>query len=212
MRVQGLPWGKYPLLIDLIVLFPIWLFLLFLRRDLVREILITSLVFGICGPLSEILYHSDYWKPQLFNGWSIGIEDFLFGFFIGGIASVIYSVLFRKHLKKKRGGLNYFIVLLTIFIFVTTSSLLFTIGINSIYSTSLAMIITGIFISFKRKDLFVDSVISGICMGFIFLVMYFIFLSFYPDAIHNWWLINNIQEYSSGKYLSKNYCGRLVSV
>ncbi len=85
----------------LLVLLPLWLFLFFHRKDLRYEILKVSLVIGIGGPLSELLYMRDYWRPETFIGWPIGIEDFLFGFFIGGIACSIYEELFGKHYSKR---------------------------------------------------------------------------------------------------------------
>ena len=152
-----------------------------------------SIFTGLCGPVSELLYLSDYWKPQLFNGWAIGIEDFLFGFFIGGIASVIYEVLFRKHfrtIKKRRP--KSFVTLLVFALFVFVTSILFISGLNSIYSTSIAMILIGVLVSVLRKDLFIDSVMSGLLMGLTLFILYFIFLNLYPEAISRWWLIHNI--------------------
>ena len=73
---------SYAYLIGDLLLGFFWLFLYLFRKDLRHELLITSFVFGVCGPISEIIYLRDYWKPELLFGNSIGIEDFLFGFFM----------------------------------------------------------------------------------------------------------------------------------
>jgi len=61
---------------DLFFLF-IWLILFFARKDLRKQMLIMSFVVAPMGPISEIFYLRDYWQPQLFNGWSVGVEDLL---------------------------------------------------------------------------------------------------------------------------------------
>src|SRR3989338_2570037 len=89
------------LLGDLFLLMPWWIFLYFKRKDLRTEILIVSILAGIGGPLSELWFLKDYWRPELFNGWSIGLEDVLFGFFIGGISCSIYEEMFGRKFAKR---------------------------------------------------------------------------------------------------------------
>jgi len=60
-----------------------------------------SLLFGLLCPISELWYLQDYLTPQIFFGFAVGAEDFLFGFFSGGIASVLYEEILGKHLKRK---------------------------------------------------------------------------------------------------------------
>ena len=63
--------------------------------------LLISAYGGIAGPISQIWYIRDYWKPETITGWPISFEDVLFGFFIAGIASVAYEILLRSMLMKK---------------------------------------------------------------------------------------------------------------
>ena len=91
---------KYAYLLGDLILFAVWS-ILFLRKDLRKEILTVSIIGGVLGPLSEAFYIRDYWQPQLFNGWTIGIEDFLFGFFFTGITASIYEEVFGKRFIKK---------------------------------------------------------------------------------------------------------------
>ncbi|KKQ91174.1 MAG: hypothetical protein UT16_C0022G0002 [Candidatus Azambacteria bacterium GW2011_GWA2_39_10] len=70
------------------------------RRDLRKEMLTMSFVVAPMGPLSEFFYLRDYWQPELFNGWSIGIEDLIFGF--KEFKSRVDPSSVQKHRKGKR--------------------------------------------------------------------------------------------------------------
>lgn len=92
-----MPSYQYAYLIgNLSILLPVWSLLFYFRKDLQREMLGVSLFAGLAGPLSEFWYLQDYWRPETFTGTLIGVEDFLFGFFIGGIGAVIYEEIFGK--------------------------------------------------------------------------------------------------------------------
>ncbi len=182
------------LLGNLLILLPVWLILFWYRRDVRSEIWWVSLITGIIGPISELWYLQDYWRPETFNGWPIGIEDFLFGFFIGGISAVIYEEIsgkrFLKTLDKRRHWARY--LLLLIAVCFGLFHVLFLFGINSIYCSIITMVLMSLCILFFRRDLLVDSLVSGLFMGAIMFVAYIIFLTLYPEAIHRWWFLHNI--------------------
>jgi len=69
------------------------------RKDLRKEMLVISFLFGLGGLISELTHIQDWWQPLTITNTSIGIEDFLIGFAIGGIASVIYNFIFNKKIK-----------------------------------------------------------------------------------------------------------------
>ncbi len=174
------------------ILFPVWLAFFLYRKDLRKDMWTMSLLFGICGPLSEIWYLQDYWKPQTFTGTRIGIEDFLFGFFIGGIASVIYLEVFNKHLarytsthRRTRFSLSF----LAIFIFLISFYIL---GLNSIYASMVSCVLVALFMYYYRRDLCLDGIVSGVFVGATMFLAYLAFLSLFPEAIHKWWFLNNI--------------------
>ncbi len=177
---------------NLFILFPVWFLLYLHRRDLRVDILIMSLVFGICGPLSELWYLQDYWQPQTITGTSIGIEDFLFGFFIGGIISVLYLEIFNKHISKKRTRNHptrfFFLFITLIILFVS----FYVFGLNSIYASVITFLALAIFIYHKRRDLFVDQLMSGIFLAGMMFLFYLVFLYIFPDAINRWWFLKNI--------------------
>lgn len=182
------------LLGNLFILLPIWLLLYFYRKDLRKEILIMSLVLGVCGPLSELWYLKDYWSPQIFTGSRIGIEDFLFGFFVGGIASVLYKELFNRHISKRRSGGHHWRLLfsfIAVFIFIF-NALFFIFKINSIYCSIIVFLLVALLIYVFRRDLFIDSLASGIFLGIVMFFSYLIFLAVFPEAVTKWWFLNNI--------------------
>ncbi|MEI6849786.1 MAG: hypothetical protein WCK29_01990, partial [archaeon] len=80
----------------------IWMILYLARKDVRQEMVIVSLMFGFAGVVTELVHVRDWWQPLTLTHTSIGIEDFLIGFFIGGVASVIYEELFKKKLKIKK--------------------------------------------------------------------------------------------------------------
>ncbi len=85
---------QYAYLILGCLLLSIWLGLFLYRKDIRREMMIISIAFGFGGLLAEYVYLKDWWQPLIITGTRIGFEDFLFGFTTGGIASVIYEVIF----------------------------------------------------------------------------------------------------------------------
>jgi hypothetical protein len=151
-----------------------------------------SFLFGILGPLSELWYLQDYWRPQIFTGTRIGIEDFLFGFFIGGIASVIYLELFNKHISKqkdKKHHIRFMLSFVAIFIFIIS---FYVFGFNSIYASMITFLSLALLIYYFRHDLFIDGLMSGIFLAITMFLAYLIFLYIFPSAIQKWWFLNNI--------------------
>ena len=182
---------------NLLILFPIWLLLFVRRKDLHKEMFIVSLLVGIVGPISELWYLKDYWRPETFMGWPIGIEDFLFGFFIGGISSVIYEELIgKKHsnrLNRTHHWSLFLIPVVGILLFVF-NVLFFYFQINSIYASIITFFLLALIILYFRRDLIIDSLMSGFLTGFVMLGSYLIFLSLFPEAIQRWWLLDNISR------------------
>ena len=183
------------LLGNLLILLPVWVFIFRWRKDLRKEILIVSLVAGIIGPISELYYLKDYWRPEIFTGWPVGIEDFLFGFFIGGISSVIYEEIFgKKHSKRTNRDhhWSWFIIPISALFILVLNALFFIFNINSIYVSLVAFFLITLVILCFRRDLWIDSIMSGVLMGLVMFFSYLVFLTIFPEAIHRWWLLNNI--------------------
>jgi hypothetical protein len=99
---------QYSYLIGTLALLIIWLILYYCRRDIRKEIFIVSLIFGIAGLAVDPIYSSDWWFPLTLTNTMPGIESFIFGFCVGGIASIIYEILFKKRIRLKKLDNFYF--------------------------------------------------------------------------------------------------------
>lgn len=183
----------YAYLIGDLLLGFFWLFLYLFRKDLRHELLITSFVFGVCGPLSEIIYLRDYWKPELLFGNSIGVEDFLFGFFIGGIACVLYKEIFHKFFLKRKDKHNWlWFVPASVVISIVILGGLITLGVNSIYASIFLFGIISLFIIFYRTDLTAEALGGGVSMLILIILFYSLFIQIFPDVFNRWWMLKNL--------------------
>ena len=189
---------QYTYIIGVLIGIVIWFFFYIYRKDTRKEMLVVSLIFGVAGPLSEYVYIQDWWKPLTITRTPIGIEDFLFGFMIGGVSAVIYSILFNKKVKikkvkkikeqKRNLNLSRLLILLAIvFIFG-----FFILKLNSFISTILAFVLPIAVIYIKRKDLIKDSLISGFSTLVLAIILYQILNLITPGFFDEFWLFRNI--------------------
>ncbi len=191
----------YLLGIDLLIFLPAFLFFFFWRKDLRREMLTAGLVFGIIAFLSEPIFMFDYWHPEYifplsYGGIALGsIEDFLFGFLQGGIAAVIFEVVFGKRfIKKKNHEHSWKRMILPIYaagilLFITPIIFL---GWNSIHTSALSTLALLVPLVLYRRDLLPEAVISGILMVLFAFVGYHLLFIFYPEIITAWWKLENL--------------------
>jgi hypothetical protein len=157
--------------------------------------LVLSLILGMIGPFAELWFIQDYWRPETLFGYAIGIEDILYPFLLGGISSVIYEEIFRKRYKKKRiqkHSWNIFFLLLFIIGFLILNLLFFFFDINSIYASIAAYLVMASVIFIYRRDLLSDGIASGVLLGIIFMIEYWILLLIYPNLFENIWMMNNL--------------------
>lgn len=191
---------KYSYLIGDLVLLLIWFILYYWRKDVRKEMMFMSLIIGFIGVISEFAYTADWWHPLTITNTRVGIEDFILGFVIGGIAAVCYEEFFKKKMyfrklsksKKVRDNKNFVLIILaTIIIFFINFSLL---GVNSFYSTIIAFIIPLFLILFIRRDLVYDSLISGVLLTVISLISYIVVEWITPGYINIFWK----QDFISG--------------
>lgn len=97
----------------------LWILFYLKRKDLRRKILFSSLFAAPLG-ISEKLFIPQYWTPK-FQTINITdelfLESFLFCFFLGGVVSVFYQVLFKeKNFKFKK--INPYLTTSTLIIFL----------------------------------------------------------------------------------------------
>lgn len=184
---------QYSYLIGNLITLLIWIVLFLYKKKLRKEMLIMSILVTPLGPISEFFYFRDYWNPSLlFNIFGFGIEDLIFAFAVGGIASVIYEDIFIKKMKKTTPvKLPFFIfwLLSGIIVFIFLNLVL---KINSMHASPIAFLFSGIIILFKRKDLIKNAFLSGLLVALIVFFAYVIFLQIFPSFFNKFWQLENI--------------------
>lgn len=184
---------KEAYLVGGLILGLVWLLFFFARRDLRREVLSLSILAGIMGPVSEHFYRQDYWQPQYWFPASLRIEDFLAGFFLGGISAVGYEVVWRKKHECVCWLSTNWILPVAAFLGLTLMIFLFHgVGLNSIYSSILSFLAVAAVILFFRRDLISAALGSGIVLAGAMLVFYIIYQGLYSGIISAWWRLENI--------------------
>jgi len=170
---------KYAYLIANFLFLAVWLLIFWKVKKLRRPMLIMSLITASFGPISEIWYFADYWKPEIalplpYIG---GVEDLLFGFSIGGIGAFIYESIFIKGFCKceqKKLKKEWF--LLVFFAVIGTSMVIFNnlLGLNSIFASSIGMIIIAIIMLYLRPDLIANALGSAFMVASIMFIIYYL--------------------------------------
>lgn len=189
---------QYSYLIGDFILLAIWIILYLWRKDIRKEMLLLSIIFGIGGIFVQFIYIQDWWHPLTITNTIVGIEDFLFGFVTGGIAGVIYEEIFKRKVKIRKTDKkkeNY--IWIKLFLIISLLTILLFIGfyilkISSFYSSVLAFTISIFIIWIKRKDLIIDSIISGILLMIISFIVFNLMEIASPGWIHSTWYFENL--------------------
>lgn len=185
---------KYAYLIGVLtILLPIWLFLFVRRKDLRKEILLTSIIMGLLGPFSELLYLRDYWHPETVGTYPFGPEGFLFGFLLSGIAVSIYEEVYGRHIYRvKKLQRPLFVLFFTVVFILIVLPLVFWVKMNSIYATTIGLLVIATIVTFLRRDLVTDSLMSGLLTGLVMFLGYIVFLFVFPEVVDRWWSLQNV--------------------
>ncbi|MBU0907662.1 MAG: hypothetical protein KKE05_05915 [Nanoarchaeota archaeon] len=184
-------------LVGSLALILVWIIIFFWRKDVRKEMILISLIFGALGPFLSPIFLSDWWRPPTITGTPVGVEDFLFGFAVGGIGSVIYMEIFHKKLRLKkptkkkekkrniRFGLLFGLGALAFFI-------LYLLGLHSFPASIIAATLAITIIWIQRPDLILDSLISGILLTLVSLIFYILPEFLFPGWINYTWNFNSL--------------------
>jgi hypothetical protein len=176
-----------------LVFFAVWLALFLWRKDNRKEMIIMSSIFALVGPLADIVYTQDWWRPLTITNTLIGPEAVLVGFMIGGIASVIYKNLFKKRLKLSNFSKDNFLFIFAISIILFFGSF-YLLGFNSLIATIIASLVPTIIIWVKRKDLIIDSITTGILLVIVASVVYTVLEFLTPGWVQTFWFFKNVPD------------------
>ena len=173
-----------------------WIAVWIRRRDLRVELLVSSLATAPLGPIFERWYHLDYWKPSVVGPFAVGLEDFLFGFGVGGLGAVAYEVLAGRARVPRHGWQNP-LFFLAIFLFGLAAHAIAAPSLNSIYvSMAVFLVATGIMV-IRRPDLAACAAISGAAVAAFMILNYQVVLVFHPTLFEDFWFLSSL----SGKFI-----------
>lgn len=173
----------------------VWLVVFLLRKDLRKQQIIFSVFTAPLAPITQYLwFYNDYWRPEYIYGFNIGnvptgIEELLFAFFVGGIAGVIYEVIFRK--KRKFGKPRHGTTLSLFALGFISSFVLIALGINSIWATSISLFLVAIIMISIDKDLIKDALYTSVFLTLIAIILYLIWLRLYPGVLKQFWIVSS---------------------
>ncbi|MDP3729623.1 MAG: lycopene cyclase domain-containing protein [bacterium] len=188
---------QYAWLIWNLILIGIWgvIYFSLSTKDKRREMLIVSLWTSALG-LTEPLFVPEYWSPpSLFNlalRTGFDFESLIFSFGIGGIAVIIYELIFKTkhekinyHEQHSSQHRNHFIALLSapIIFFL----LLVTTSINPIYISVISMTGGGLFSWYCRPDLKKKMLTSAVIFLGIYFVYFLTLIAIYPGYVEKVW-------------------------
>jgi hypothetical protein len=177
--------------LTLVVFFAaIWGALFVLRPHLRHIILGMSTILAVVGFVQPILAR-DYFQPlyALPLAFNMRLEDVMFAFFTGGIASVIYDSLFPKARHQSSQRERTF-VFCAVYIFGFAVCLVGTLILGYtgiILGCTLLIVMGGIQIAI-RSDLLVNAFLSGLLMMVLVFLSYVTWLTpLYPGVIDQFW-------------------------
>jgi len=178
------------LFLGLAVLLPVLVILAY-RKDLRRPALLAGLAGAIGGPIAEIFYFHDYWRPMTVFGLAKpSIEDALFGFAITCLAITIYPALTHSSFVHNQKPRRRLLVGLLAAAFVCMVLGTFLLRFNSIFVSASLFFLLAIIILVMRRDLIPLAMWSCAAMTvYIFLVYLIMFAVLDPQFWDKYWLL-----------------------
>lgn len=187
---------QYTYLIGDLIILSIWVSLFLWRKDIRKEMLVISAIFGFVGLIAESIYILDWWKPLTITNTPVGMEDFLFGFGVGGIVSVVYTIIFKKRVKIKKINkkINKNLITLPLMGILLFLGSFFILRINTFYSSAITSIVLALIIWIKRKDLIVNSLATGIISALGAIPIFILLELISPGWVEAIWNFTNISK------------------
>lgn len=197
----------YEYLIGSLLVGLVWLILYSYNKRFRKEMMFGSLLYPlILIPLFLITkflsyfiditwrYVPDYFNPNSLLNLSritggVAIEDFLFMFFVGGIAAVFYElVLKRKDIKANER--HHILSILSFFVSYIIIAILS--NFNPIYNLIISSFIGFIVIIVQRPDLLKHSLYGALTFTLYYFVLVIGFNIIFPDALQTFWNLKNL--------------------
>jgi hypothetical protein len=159
----------------------VWVVIYRVRPDLRESMLHISVRTAPIGPLSQLWFLSDYWRIDTITNTTIGLEDFIFAFSIGGISWSIYKAVFNKRINTGDNNRKFALSLalstiLVMIIFVNIFNL------NSVLVSATWFILLGAYLISKNSYPTKVALLSGFLVTAVFLLVYVLIQQIYPWA------------------------------
>lgn len=192
---------KYAFFLGSLIFGIVWLWIFLKRPDLRKEQIFMSFFICLFG-FTEHIYYGNYWTPEFLIDLkvvNVGFESLLLSFFYGGIASSSYELIASKKLKKLRYTKRKQ-RLMEVIISILTGALTFAvfwqiIDINIIYASGIGFLVTGLLISYFRKDLFYPALLNALIFGFLSLGILILFGIIFNGIFDAWWRMDMLTGY-----------------
>lgn len=179
------------LLFGLILLVP-WIAAHLTRPDLRRELWISSIATAPLGPFFEYWYLRDYWTPEVLGPWSVGFEDVLYGFCVGGLGAVSYEVIFNRARVPRYGRRNPVFFFLAFLFGTLAHVVIIPAGVNSIYVSAAVFVLVTLAMLIARPDLVPVAILSGLALALIMIASYQIVLVSHETLFTDFWRLENL--------------------
>ncbi len=186
---------KYAWLLWSLIILGVW-GLIFWRNPAYRsamwKISWITMLFGFTEPL----FVPEYWSPpSLFDlaaRTGFDVESLFFSFAIGGIGSVLYTLIYPVELvpvdpgekRRHRHRLHRWVLLLPVGVFVLLAA--FT-SLNHIYCGAIALFMGGVATLYCRPDLISKIWVGGLLFTLLYIVYFGSLLLVYPLYVDLYW-------------------------
>ncbi|HRI05982.1 MAG TPA: hypothetical protein PLV59_03505, partial [Candidatus Dojkabacteria bacterium] len=152
-----------------------------------KKILLGSVI-GLCMSLpAQYLYTEDWWYPLNISGTRLGLEDILFGFFYGGVAIVGYPLMSSSIQFDPRNVRVLRIIFIIGLGFLTMSTSLYVIHLNSYISTIISVSVITILINLVIKQSPSKFIIDGLYNLTLTLIVYWVLYNLNPSWIDSFY-------------------------
>lgn len=191
-----LPFSEAVYLWGVLLITPIWL-IIFVKggHDSRRDMIFSGLFYGALAVLIAKTYAlADYWHPPYLLP-PFNIEDFLYGFFYGGIASELFERFVGytyTTVRTKTTRLFLIACSATIIIFVLFFLIVDILRLNSIVAHILPLVGVFLLYIFVRRDLLIPALLSGVVFTLFTLAWIKLILVVRPTAISEFWKLENL--------------------
>ncbi len=176
-------------IVALIITGSVWTFFFLINHKYRREMLIIGV---LIAPLVIVDYFTTptYWSPETLWNIPVGIEGFVFTFFIAGIASVIYESIFKTKLKEKNK-----LIWQDVFHLIPAAAISVTLWaifhFNVMYMIILVISLSAAVHVVFRRELLTETIISALSFALIYFAAFNLWILISPEVL-NWWNFVNL--------------------